>query len=272
MIPSMRFYIVSIVSIFIALGIGIYIGFVIDGNNIIDDKQQDLISIVEKRIDDISYDNDQLKIKNEELNKQLENNKAYMDLSYSYIIEDKLQAKRIMMLELSEDYPVDLSYEIEMAGGRVKSVLNLSNTLEADSNLKDFLQALIEGRENAIKDLMDGYSIVGDYSEAIDGVVLVGGFQDEVSNERTKKHLEIINTLKEFEIDLLYVEKERVNYSDIKKLKASEISSVDNVDNITGKISSIYILSGQAGNYGVKDEKENLMPELKKEIVGGVIE
>lgn len=39
MLPSMRFYIISIVSIFIALGIGIFIGFTIDTQDFITEQK-----------------------------------------------------------------------------------------------------------------------------------------------------------------------------------------------------------------------------------------
>ena len=57
MLPSMRFYIISIVSIFIALGIGIFIGFTIDTQDFYNWAKNIIGEIVESQFETLITEN-----------------------------------------------------------------------------------------------------------------------------------------------------------------------------------------------------------------------
>ena len=62
MLPNMKFYVVSIVAIFTALGLGIYIGFSMDTEGFITDQQEELVNIVESEFESIIKENIELEI------------------------------------------------------------------------------------------------------------------------------------------------------------------------------------------------------------------
>jgi len=72
LIPNIKFYVISIAAIFAALGIGIFVGFLLDAQNLIMDQRNDIITEIEKRFDYLSEENKGLKEALESANNEKE--------------------------------------------------------------------------------------------------------------------------------------------------------------------------------------------------------
>lgn len=276
----------TIISIFLALGIGIFIGFSFDAQKMIGAQRVDIISQLEERFDYLNEENKSLKTEvnllNNELNKYVEFSKNIA----AQIIKDKLEGLNVAVIETNDDYIYTNIYEaLEIAGAEVTSVTtikdNILNDIETiktfeagnQTNVNDLVAEIIEKLTEAIitgekhdlvktlhiKELID---ISGDYFSSIDYLIVAGGSSKEEIDRINTVDKKIIDISKRMNVPIIGVEKESVVYSYIGEYKESRISTVDNVDSIIGQVSLILTMEGKPGNYGVKSTAENLMPSI----------
>lgn len=277
---------ITIISIFLALGIGIFIGFSFDAQKMIGAQRVDIISQLEERFDYLNEENKSLKTEvnllNNELNKYVEFSKNIA----AQIIKDKLEGLNVAVIETNDDYIYTNIYEaLEIAGAEVTSVTtikdNILNDIETiktfeagnQTNVNDLVaeiigkltEAIITGEKHDlvktlhIKELID---ISGDYFSSIDYLIVAGGSSKEEIDRINTVDKKIIDISKRMNVPIIGVEKESVVYSYIGEYKESRISTVDNVDSIIGQVSLILTMEGKPGNYGVKSTAENLMPSI----------
>ena len=100
----MKFYIVSIASIFLALAIGIYIGFSLNSKDFLIEQKEGIVEGLEKQFADLRSENDNLKNEMEGVEKE---NQLYKDFSkavYPEVIKNKLNGIKIAIIETTDDY------------------------------------------------------------------------------------------------------------------------------------------------------------------------
>lgn len=286
MIPNMKFYVISIVAIFAALGIGIYIGFTLDAQSFVVDQREDIASKLEERFDFLKSENQNLKSQMEELESEGENNRRYIENTYESLIKDKLEGSNFILVETNDDYMYSaVGSTIMDAGGSVSGMLTLNpeyynkdelekfykiNKLEKDS--EDIISDLTEKISRSIIDkdlwlldrLEESKLIVksGDFSSKIDALILAGGSLAENPDNINSVDKAFVNSFKANDIPVKGVEKENVSFSYMSQYKAFKIDTIDNVDSTIGKVSLIYSLKGYHGNFGVKEFSDELMPKI----------
>ncbi|QQY80627.1 copper transport outer membrane protein MctB [Keratinibaculum paraultunense] len=292
MIPNMKFYVISIVAIFAALGIGIYIGFALDAQSFVIDQREDIIAKLEERFDFLKDENQELKSKLKEL--ELENNdfKEFIENTYEEIIKDKLLGKKVAVIETKDDYMYSgIGQTLEVAGATVKSVTTITdkimnevvlrniynelNDLEMSDNkntnwifnaVKDVTTSIITGEptESMNKIIEEQIvDIVGNIDEPVDYIIIAGGSVKEEIDRINLIDKTIIDVAKTLNKPIIGIEKTIVNYSYIGTYKNFRISTIDNVDTPIGKTSLILAMEGRPGHYGVKQTAEQLFPDIK---------
>ncbi|OPJ56959.1 copper transporter [Alkalithermobacter paradoxus] len=281
---NMKYYVVTISAIFIALGIGILIGFNLNTDGLIQDQQTQIIQRLEDRFTNIKNENEILENKVMTLSKKNDNLNKYIEKTYNYVIEDKLVEKNIGIIQTTEDYfYTNVKEFIDSAGGSTSfeiilkdkilenldlSVLGeeLNFQLATKEDLVSYIlqsiyetkdsQALIDLRE---KGLIEIKSMNLEF-ENLDWVILQGGSivnNEEKINSFDKK---VIDYFKNKNVALVGSERSDVEVSYIPFYKKSRISTVDNIDEVTGKISLIMILDGVKGHFGLKETATDFMP------------
>jgi cell division protein FtsB len=272
MLPNMKFYIVSIVSIFAALGIGIYIGFSMDSQDFMNQQKESLMEMLEKQFDVIMNENKDLKTTVETLQKENEYKDKYIESSYDFIIDNRLKDFNVGIIETNSDYITSgIGKELELAGAKVTSLTTIENSIIKEENFQDIISelanALINGvSENEFENLKkEGIiNILGNYNEPIDYLIICGGSFEEQTKRINQVDKLIINLGEKHNIPVLGVEKSNVEFSYIPGYKNLGISTVDNVDTTIGKVAMILTMEGMAGDYGIKSTAKSLIPNIKR--------
>lgn len=284
MIPNMKFYVISIVAIFAALGIGIYIGFTLDAQSFVVDQREDIASKLEERFDFQKEENEKLKVELLELEKENSIDQKYIDNTYSALIENKLLDKNILVVETNSDYMYSgIGRTLEEAGANISGVVTLKKSFTDEEKIKEFYEeyslesqskdlvsdlslrltdALLDRNNDFINELKEEgiIDIIGSIDSSTDLVVLAGGSLEDNSESIGKVDKNIVARVQERGLDIIGVEKSNVNYSYIDIYKSYKISTIDNIDSLIGKVSMIYTLDSRPGHYGIKQTADGLMP------------
>ncbi|WP_053957372.1 copper transporter [Inediibacterium massiliense] len=289
MVINLKYYVITIVAIFLALGIGLFIGIMLDGQDLIVQQQQQMVSQLEKKFDEFKVKQDALQEKIDILNKNKENNEKFLNNIYPVIVKDQLQGLNVVIVETTEHYDYStLTDAFYKAGANnVTNVLindsfMLGETKDSSNLIKEFnlttdsdesLQVQLTKRLCSAVTLGNDMEFINklkekkmiDYTGEIiphpGYVVIGGGSVDEQRNVLKDIDTPMINFLKSSDIPTIAVERLDVAYSNIAEYKKLRISTVDNVDTLIGKISMLMVVGGQEGHFGEKETAEGFIPQ-----------
>jgi len=290
--PNIKYYVVTIAAIFLALGIGIYIGFTLDAHNLLIEQKDDIVTKIEEKFDYLNDENKDLKEEVSELEKENNKYNDYIETIYSSVIKDRLKNINVAIVETNDDYVYSgIGKTLELAGANVASITTIkdrylseellekiNNSLPESESIKDNLieggvinltEGIIKGEKNELMQKLrenDAVNFVGNYDIPIDFVIIAGGTESKESNNISQIDKNIIEVAKGLEVPIIGIEKEKVNYSYTEGYKDYRISTVDNVDSTIGKTALILSMEGRPGNYGVKPGAEELLPNLDSNI------
>ncbi len=283
---NMKYYVVTISAIFIALGIGILIGFNLDGEMFFSEQQTQIIQKLEERLVEVNAQKEDLELAVQIFEKNREELNSYIENNSGAIIESKLEGKTIGMVYTTEDYFYpNVAGFIQKASGQVAFELVLKDTLADELDITAFnqemetefeskddlveyiLKSIIEDRNfefaNALSE--KGYVKFTLYSEdgftAVDSVVIAVGSLGENKAKMDLFDGNITRYLNQKNIDAVGIEKKNVEFSYVPYYQKSKTSTIDNVDGITGKISLVMALGGKNGHFGEKETAEELVPK-----------
>lgn len=287
MVANVKYYVVTIVSIFLAIGLGIFIGFMLNAQDILSSQREDIVSQLEVKFDYLKDENEKIKSESQKTNNENKKLNEFNRIVYQGMINDRLSGLRVGVIESNDDYLYsEVNQTLDLAGARVVSNTTVKDSLFADlDKLKEtyktimdkeapeiisavtneLTRSLISGEISPlIKELSDQglIDISQASSEGLDYIVIGGGSKDKDDNRYKTVDKTIIDTAKKNNIPVVGIEKEDVKNSYIEKYKESRISSVDNVNSDIGKMTLILVMDGHPGNYGVKSSAESLAPAL----------
>ncbi|MCF6465885.1 copper transporter [Clostridium sp. Cult2] len=286
MIPNMKFYVISIVAIFAALGIGIYIGFTLDAQNFIAEQKEDIAAKIEERFDFLTNENQQLKSSLKEMELKNDKYKYFIDSTYEEIVRKKLDGLNVAIIETKSDYMYSgIGQILEVAGANVINVTTIADKITNKELLKEIYSELeieisennlisnclmelttsvINGEETELISMLmkkDFIDVVGLINQPVDYIILAGGGNKEDQARLTLVDKVIIDTTKALEKSIIGVEKESTIFSYMEDYKNFRISTVDNVNTNIGKVSLVLAMEGRPGHYGVKPTAEELTPK-----------
>ena len=288
---NMKYYIVSIGAIFIALGIGMLVGFNLNYDQEMSKQQANIISDLDKKFDNLKEKNDTLeqdlaKI-TEEYNKSIE----FIDANFDKILVNELLDKNIGVISTnqSEDYTKDIEETIVKANGNIAFNIAIKNTIYDEKKLEEVSTKL--GLE--IKDANDIVTYILDSLNSTDAkvklasleelelikvndinneymsygsVVLAGGSDSKTSKDDFEKIDKfLISKLKEEKKSVVGVQKSTTTNSYIELYSNEKVSTVDNIEQKSGKLAMVMLLkdSNILGNYGILDTAQSILPYQK---------
>ena len=283
---NMKYYIVTICAIFIALGLGLLLGFNLNSDGMLSKQQIQIINELEEKFKNIKAENQNLENKTLSLTKETENYSLYVENTYSSVIDNRLLGKTIGIIQTSEDYffpnikdfvykaKGNIAFEILLKDSVNEIDIQALNT-EIGINLQDknalvkyMCKLLYEDKNIDLinklvqKGIIEVKSLNLNY-EKLDNIILEGG---SLSNKNSSlvKDKNVIEYFKSKNISIAGCERKDTQYSYVPIYKKMKISTVDNVDSVIGQISLIMVLQGKEGHFGVKDTSEKFMPfEIK---------
>lgn len=289
MIFNIRYYIITIMIIFISLGIGILIGFNMNGREIFLEQQQELVNNLEYRFNELKFENTNLQNTIEELALKRGVSEQFIGEIYHEIVNDKLVGFNIAIIQTTEHYYYyNIKETLEEAGATVPLHIILSDKImnidiQGLNYINNFLGSKLSKEEifhqinndivellinNIITNLMS-FMIDNEFisllyyhenPEPIGQIVIAGGSFDE--NIRNSSILEagLINLLLLNNIRVVGVERLEVLHSSIPLYVKKGISTIDNIDTLFGRISLVFVIKGKEGSFGEKSFAEKLIP------------
>ena len=275
---NMKYYIVTIGSIFLALGIGIIVGFNLNYDQELSKQQSEVLSEFEDRFDSLNQEKADLNTQIEDLTKEQEKLTSYISQNYNLLITKE-----------KNDYSEEIENLIKDADGHLAFNIVVRDTIEDEKKLKtlsndidkeiktsqdciNYIMDCLNG-DNAQKDLeklqelelIEIKSLSDDYA-SYDSAILVGENEDENMQKTFEvKEKNIISKLKSEKKYLVAVQREASNSKFLKLCSDSKISTIDNIDSEIGKISLSMLIKDESivGNYGTGENVTDLMPFSK---------
>lgn len=289
MLPSFKFYIISIVAIFAALGIGILIGFTMNTQKFVIEQKENISEMIETQLESLLEENQRLKNNEKVLEDEIEVRDRYIELTYNHIIKNKLNGLNIAIIETNNDYVTSgIGRDLELAGAKVVNVTTINKDIVNKDYIDSFLnrfnihnsrnpveeivslitESIIRGNENYLLSELEkeGFiELLGKYDENIDYIIICGGSKEDPANRINQVDKIIVEVAENYNIPIIGVEKLNVDFSYIPKYQTLGISTVDNVDTIMGKVAMILVMQGISGNYGVKNTAIDVIPHYNFE-------
>ena len=288
---NMKYYIVTIGSIFLALGIGIIVGFNLNYDQELSKQQSEVLSEFEDRFDSLNQEKADLNTQIEDLTKEQEKLTSYISQNYNLLITNALTDRNtgIIITNEKNDYSDEIENLIKDADGHLAFNIVVRDTIEDEKKLKtlsndidkeiktsqdciNYIMDCLNG-DNAQKDLeklqelelIEIKSLSDDYA-SYDSAILVGENEDENMQKTFEvKEKNIISKLKSEKKYLVAVQREASNSKFLKLCSDSKISTIDNIDSEIGKISLSMLIKDESivGNYGTGENVTDLMPFSK---------
>ncbi|MEW6624373.1 MAG: copper transporter [Bacillota bacterium] len=255
---DLRYHIATVTALFLALGIGIFIGSTVISDDILIREQEQIVSILEKEFDKLRDENRILKTSILDLE---ENLRFYNELGeeiFPILARDKLSGYKLGIVITNPDYTAgNLLETIKESGAEFSYLISLSKELYALE--KSYLEALLPGMIQDLADLIvkgniteidvdkidfsqQLFNVEGQLPAKVDYVIVIGGNTRASSNYAKILDYPLIKKITGANIKVVGAEGSDVEFSYIPTYKALNIPIVDNVDSIFGKLALIKIL------------------------------
>ena len=289
---NIKYYIISIAAIFISLGIGIFVGSNMNGQELYLKQQQALVDSLENRFTEFKRDKENLEQDIQNLNIEKERLSVFVGNMFYEIVHDKLEGLNIGIIETTNYYFYDdIKDTLKLSGASVPAHVRYMDKIynatgEQLQEINDLAETVLEKNEDLIdfindeiinsfisKDVNDTLKFLieneyiqynHDFGESedlnMDNIVIAGGNIRNPGYNAEQLNVNLIKKLQEQQFNVIGVEKLDIEQSHIHAFKESNISTVDNIDSRMGKISLVYLLEGAQGHYGEKLTADSLAP------------
>lgn len=285
---NMKYYIVTIGAIFIALGVGILVGFNLNYDQALSKQQSEVLESFNTEFEDLKDKNKNLQAKIESLNGEVEATREYIDKNVDVLTADVLTDKNTGIILTSEnnDYSEEIEKLIINANGKVSFNIvikdNISDKEKLDNLSKD-LNKTFKSSQDVINYIISSLGSTKGYDQLYaledlgvikinnidekkyqdyDSVVLLGELTGKDAKEKfNAKEKLVLEGLKEENKYLVAVSQSDSNSEILKLYSQNNISTIDNINEGMGKVSLTTLLKNQniVGNYGNSDLAKELI-------------
>ncbi|OAT86510.1 copper transporter [Desulfotomaculum copahuensis] len=287
MIIDLRYHIVSLVAVFLALGIGILVGSTLLGNDALVRQQKQLTDKLQVQMEQLRQKNETVQARANSL--EIDNNiqKQFEKQVLPALVAGRLNGYRVAIVETnSYGFSDDLASLLHDAGAVVTSVTTVINGFDAPQkaelekqlgwgNLggndlvtrmaRETARGIVAGDNQTVINALTGAGLLkssGDYGVPLDGVIIMGGSQDREMARSGILDLPMIDYFLGSKIAVFGVEETGAQYSYMPDYEKKRISTVDNIDTAPGRLALVLAMDGQPGHYGVKSTAQKLLPDL----------
>lgn len=285
---NMKYYIVTIGAIFIALGVGILVGFNLNYDQALSKQQSEVLESFNTEFDDLKEKNKNLQSEIESLNGDIETTREYIDKNMDVLTKDVLTDKNtgIILTNENNDYSEDVEKLITNANGTVSFNIVVKDNISDEEKLaalsKD-LNKTFKSSQDVINYIVSSLGSTKGYDQLYaledlgvikinnidekkyqdyDSVVLLGELagKEAKDNFNAKEKL-ILEGLKEENKYLVAISQSDSNHEVLKLYSENNISTIDNINEGMGKISLTTLLKNQntVGHYGNSDLAKELI-------------
>ena len=285
---NMKYYIVTIGAIFIALGVGILVGFNLNYDQALSKQQSEVLESFNTEFDDLKNKNKNLQSEIDNLNGDVNTLKSYVDKNVNGLTVDALTDKNTGIILTSEnyDYSEELEELITNANGTVSFNIVIKDNISDEDKLarlsKD-LNKTFKSSQDVINYIVDSLASAKGYEQiyaledlgvvkineikkenyqAYDSVVLLGESSgDDIKAKFNEKEKIIIDKLKEGNKYLVAVSQSNSENTILELYSKNNVSTIDNINEGIGKVSLVNLLKNQniVGSYGTSKNAKELI-------------
>lgn len=284
---DMRYHIVSLVAVFLALAVGVLLGTVIIDKGTLVEQQKALVRRLENRFN-------QLEKENRLLSKQLKTREEFEEAVLPLTVRDVLKDKKVVMINTTQVDEILLKRVLEtlrQAGadaGRITLVHSdfklgdkavreklSSYFLEEKRNQKELKQAVLNKLANELVTASSESPFLVELSrlglvetenlETLSAEAIILGGQQKDSSLVKEIDLLLAGYFQELEVPVVAIETTETKASLLTLYQKADVSTVDNVDMIAGRVALVYVLRGTKGSYGIGSRVDGLLPPLESE-------
>ncbi len=278
---DLRYHLVSLVAVFLALAIGMLIGSsFLAGSSVDGLKREFAILRTENRVQQANVNG---------LQDQLKKHKEFERFSMPLLVNNQLQWRRVAIIQTGDYSGATQSAKaaLDAAGAQVVSVTTLSD-LSAPGAASRIRQALkqtsgawniadppgtalsiiaksvVGGETPEALDAFEKRGLLsksGDYDLRLNKVVIVGGSKQSADGRPMRVDLPLIEKLSSLNVAVVGCEPMVAETSYVPSWHRKEIATVDNVDDPAGQTALVFAVAGDTGNFGVKASADRMTPE-----------
>lgn len=281
-----RYHLVTVISIFMALGTGILLGGSM-GEDLFSRQQRALFDQLEEKYNLTRAENVKWNKKASDLTKHASQfDQILREASLPYI-KGRLAGKKIALVQLEKGDTAGLNLFLQMAGAQIQSITFLKDTqsllegskLPAVANRTELIpransSPVIRSAKEIALMVAGGTSTdwlslmkrkgwietAGDQSQRPDAIIVIGGSSKFTQPRLQEFDLPFLKETARQKIRVIGTERSDVEFSGIPVYNKVGLSTVDNIDQFVGQLSLLELLRGKHGNYGVKPSADHLAP------------
>jgi len=278
---TFRYHAISLIAVFLALGIGVLLGVSIGEEGVVSGARKDLENSLRG---DLSSSRGRVS----DLRAELGIRDQFERQAYPGLVADLLPGFRIgvvAMGDLPSGYSEQIRDSVEPAGAEIASISVIRAPLQLDKLAEELRRTsfakldrdsdtLSKFAERIGKQLGNGGALVdrvkgdlfsssrGEY-RGLDGIVWVrdrDGLKGEDKQNQDRFETALLSGMRSTDAEIVGVETRDTDPSQIPFMTRQRLPSVDDLDLVAGRTALVYVLLGAAGQFGVKDTAAKLLP------------
>ena len=261
-----RDHVISLVAVFLALGLGILIGTGMSDDMLVT-QQRLLIEQMSRDQRSLREEAQAMEAEVQSLTRDIYLWEKYQEALYPGVVGGFLTDKPMSVIYHGTEFPDDVLNVLRDAEAEICSVIGIEKKEQlalGDGDIGTILGKYVTGEtlDAESQTQMSSYQAderisVQRYSRnAPQGIIVVLGERDDV--EQAVVH-DIISVLDQDQLTLVGLEYSKIKDSVLHDLKEVGISTIDNGDTVFGQFSLLAVLRGSAGNYGIKSAADQFI-------------
>ncbi|SJZ85258.1 copper transporter [Selenihalanaerobacter shriftii] len=154
MVIDLRYQIITVVIIFLSLGIGILIGSSMVGEEGVIKEQKRLISRLETDFNQLRQNNQQFQNQVQSLQEKLETNHKFQEKILPLVIKDKINGSKVLVVYNNDDFKEKAAKmkQILRIAGSDKITIKTVNNLKENSKIETYDYLICLGKEEFFVD------------------------------------------------------------------------------------------------------------------------
>jgi hypothetical protein len=278
---TFRYHAISLIAVFLALGIGVLLGVTIGEEGVVSGASQDLEQSLRG---DLRSSRDRVS----DLRADLGIRDQFERQAYPGLVADLLPGFRVgivAMGDLPGDYGELIRNAVEPAGAEIASISVIEAPLRLDRLAEELRRSsfaeldtdrdvLFKFGERVGKQLANGGGLVdrvkgdlfsssrGEY-RGLDGIVWVRDrhkLSGDEKQDQDRFETGLLQGMRATDAEIVGVETQQADPSQIPFMRRNGLASVDDLDLVAGRTALVYVLLGADGQFGVKGTADKLLP------------
>jgi len=283
LIIDIRYHIITLVAVFLMLGLGILIGTSMVGNETLTKQQEQLANRLEKQLNALRLENLKVQERYERVQAEREALDAFAQEVVPYAIGGRLRNMRVAVFEVGQTAPPELLDDLKTAGATVGPVVTLLNGLDVTGSATkisidlgwpekeagavatrlagELGRAIATGQNPSLVHYLVEERLVrvtGDSALPVRGAVIVGALGG--GEESQRPDLALVDGLLTEGVTVVGVGSGEGAGKGIRDYQKRKISTVEDIRTPWGRIGMVLALSGQPGHYAAGAGEKRFLP------------